>query len=106
MGGGTPLQGSKDKGTLAEIEQALSEFTKGLEGMQLLQVLERVSYENEVDVEHFDRWTRIRRADGLIATNIVQMKVLHQLTGRYRRGEKVMVGDHVWCEGEVKSKNA
>ena len=53
-------QEPKDKDAVVAIEQALSELTKGLEGIQLLRVLERVSYENEVDVEHFDRWTRIR----------------------------------------------
>jgi|SoiMetStandDraft_2_1073263.scaffolds.fasta_scaffold47104_2 hypothetical protein len=54
------MQEPKDKDAVVAIEQALSELTKGLEGIQLLRVLERVSYENEVDVEHFDRWTRIR----------------------------------------------
>jgi hypothetical protein len=96
------MQEHKDKDAVVGIEQALSELTKALEGMQLLQVLERVSYENEVDVEHFDRWTRIRWADGSIATNMVQMKVVHHLTGRFRRGQKVLVGDRVWRNDEVK----
>ena len=96
------MQEPKDKDAVVAIEQALSELTKDLKGMQLLRVLERVSFENEVDVEHFDRWTRIRWADGSIATNMVQMKVVHHLTGRFRRGQKVLVGDRVWRNDEVK----
>jgi hypothetical protein len=51
------MQEPNDKETLAAIEQALSQITKGLEGMHLLRVLERVSYENKVDQDYFDRWT-------------------------------------------------
>lgn len=99
------MQGPKDKEALAEIEQALSELTKGLEGMHLLRVLDRVSHANEVDAEHFDRWTRIRHRDGTINTSIVQMKVLQHLTGRFRRGQKVVVEERVWHDAEAKSKH-
>jgi hypothetical protein len=95
-----------NKETLAEMEQAFSELTKGLEGMQLLRVLERVSHANEVDVEYFDRWARIRHGDGTTATGIVQMNVLRHLTGRFRRGQKVVVGDRVWQSDEIKSQDA
>jgi hypothetical protein len=43
------MEGPKDKETIAAIEQALFQITKGLERCELLRVLARVSYENEVD---------------------------------------------------------
>jgi hypothetical protein len=98
------MQDLKEKEPLVAIELALTRLTNGLGSRQLLRVLERVSYENEVEQDYFDRWTRIGRADGSTATDIIQMKVLHHLTGRFRRGQKVVIGEHVWNNDKVEIK--
>ena len=99
------MQSGEQNDRLAQIEQALSQLTKGLERMELLEVLDRVSQANYVDPDSLQRWTRVRWADGSINTEIVQIYVLRSLNGRFRRGGRVVVGDHNWQDDEVKSKD-